>query len=412
MSDLAPVREQSRIKSLDVMRGFAVLGILIVNAAYFAAPWQTGLNPSLPPLAVSEETLWSWFIMHVFFEFKCITLFSLLFGVSIYLVGGERSDKARGALLRSRLFWLLVIGVIHATLIWNGDILVTYAITGFLVMFVRSWTPRTLLLVGALLLIVSIGAQSMFALFIDYVPTPKLEEIEAQIFTPSREDVQATIAAYQAGLISATRENASTWLEFLANSLPSLVIRTAGVMMIGMALFKVGFLSGNARAWVYGAVAALGAAALALIGYQAWLNAEGGFAFRHMMAGGAFANTALSIFGSLGYASALILLVKAGARFVTEPLAAVGRMAFTNYLTQSLIMTTIFWGGRGFGLYGEVDRPTLMGIVVAVWVLQLIWSPLWLAWFEMGPLEWVWRRLSYGRPVAITRDITTGKETA
>ena len=403
MSDIAPVQEQSRIKSLDVMRGFAVLGILIVNAAYFAAPWQTGLNPSLPPLSVTEETLWSWFIMHVFFEFKCITLFSLLFGVSIYLVGGERSDKARGALLRSRLFWLLIFGLIHATLIWNGDILVTYALTGFLVMLARSWSPRTLFIVGALLLIISIGMQSMFALFMDFIPPPKLAEIEAQIYTPSPETVLETIAAYQGGVLSAVQENVSTWLEFLANSLVVLIVRTAGVMMIGLALFKLGFLSGNARAWVYWLFVVLGAAALGVIGYQAWLNARGGFAFEHMMAGGGFANTALAIFGSLGYASALILLVKAGAELVTGPLAAVGRMAFTNYLTQSLIMTTIFWGGRGFGLYGEVDRPTLMGIVVAVWVLQLIWSPLWLARFQMGPFEWIWRRLSYGRPVAMAR---------
>lgn len=403
MSDIAPVREQSRIKSLDVMRGFAVLGILIVNAAYFAAPWQTGLNPALPPLAVTDETLWSWFIMHVFFEFKCITLFSLLFGVSIYLVGGEREDKARGALLRSRLFWLLIIGLIHATLIWNGDILVTYAITAFFVMLARSWSPRALLMVGGLLLILSIGVQSMFALFIDFIPPPKLAEIEEQIYTPSPETVQAMIAAYQGGVMSAIQQNVTTWVEFLSNSLLVLIIRTAGVMMIGLALFKLGFLSGNARAWVYWLFAALGAVALGVIGYQAWLNAEGGFTFRHMMAGGAFANTALAIFGSLGYASILILLVKAGARFITEPLAAVGRMAFTNYLTQSIIMTTIFWGGRGFGLYGEVDRPTLMAIVVAIWVLQLIWSPLWLARFQMGPLEWIWRRLSYGRPVAMAK---------
>src|SRR5690606_11611781 len=135
--------------------------------------------------------------------------------------------------------------------------------------------------------------------------------------------------------------------EFLANSLVVLIIRTAGVMMIGLALYKLGFLSGNAPAWAYGLFVALGAAALGVIGYQAWLNAQGGFAFRHMMAGGGFANAALSILASLGYASVLILLVRAGARVLTEPLAAVGRMAFTNYLTQSLIMTTIFWGGRG-----------------------------------------------------------------
>lgn len=403
MSDVAPVQEQSRIKSLDVMRGFAVLGILIVNASYFAAPWQTGLNPSLPPLAVTDETLWSWFIMHVFFEFKCITLFSLLFGVSIYLVGGEFGDKARGGLLRSRLFWLLIFGLIHATLIWNGDILVTYALTGFLVMFARSWSPRVLLIVGIILLLLSIGFQSSFALFFDYIPATKIADIEAQIFTPPPEDVQATIAAYQAGLVSATQQNASAWLTFLANTVGSLVVRTAGVMMIGLALFKLGFLSGRAPNWVYAIFLAIGAVSFALIGYQAWLNAENGFTFRHMMAGGAFANTALAIFGALFYASLFIVLVKAGARFITEPLAAVGRMAFTNYLTQSLIMTTIFWGGRGFGLYGEVDRPTLMAIVVAVWVLQLIWSPLWLARYQMGPFEWIWRRLSYGRPVAMAK---------
>jgi uncharacterized protein len=123
-----------------------------------------------------------------------------------------------------------------------------------------------------------------------------------------------------------------------------------------------------------------------------------------MMTRGTVVNSALSIFVSIAYASLFVLLVKAGARLITEPLAAVGRMAFTNYITQSLIMTTIFWGGgRGFGLWGEVDRPTLWAIVLAVWALQLIWSPLWLSRFQMGPLEWIWRRLSYGKPVAIAR---------
>jgi uncharacterized protein len=103
----------------------------------------------------------------------------------------------------------------------------------------------------------------------------------------------------------------------------------------------------------------------------------------------------------------LILLVKAGVRFLTEPLAAVGRMAFTNYIAQSLIMTTIFWSGRGFGLFGEVDRPTLMGIVGLVWLAQLIWSPIWLSKFQMGPLEWLWRRLSYGKGIVMGKQAPT-----
>jgi uncharacterized protein len=83
-------------------------------------------------------------------------------------------------------------------------------------------------------------------------------------------------------------------------------------------------------------------------------------------------------------------------------------MAFTNYIAQSLIMTTIFWGGRGFGLFGEVDRPTLWAIVLAVWAVQLVWSPLWLSRFQMGPLEWLWRRLSYAKPVAIGKQTPGG----
>jgi uncharacterized protein len=404
--DLTPVQEQRRIKSLDVMRGFAVLGILAVNAIYFSAPWQTGIDPTLPPLAVDENTLWSWFVMHVFFEFKCITLFSMLFGVSIYLVGGERSDAARGALLRRRLFWLLIFGLIHALLIWYGDILVTYAITGFVVLLVRSWSARTLMTVGVILYVLSLLGQGFMALLYGIMPAEKIgmihEEMTA-VFSVSPEDLARMKAAYQGNIGAGLQENLNTWLTFITNAVFGLTLRTAAVMMIGLSLFKWGFLSGNAPNWLYGLMLALCGVSLALIAWQAWLNWQAEFDLIHITARGQFANTALSIFVSIGYASLFILLVKGGLRFITEPLAAVGRMAFTNYISQSLIMSTLFWGGRGFGLWGEVDRPTLWVIVLGVWVLQLIWSPLWLSRFQMGPLEWVWRRLSYGRPVALGR---------
>jgi uncharacterized protein len=407
MSDVAPVQEHSRIKSLDVMRGFALLGILAVNAAFFAGPWQSSFDPLLPPLGVNEDTVWSWFVMHVFFEFKCITLFSMLFGASIYLVGGERSDKPRGAVLRRRLFWLLIFGLIHALLIWYGDILVTYAITGFLVLFARSWKPRTLLIVGIALYLISLLLQNMLGLFYDVIPPDQagpINEELARIFAISPEDTARIQAAYQGGYITGVQENVSTWVTFIVNGIFGLVIRTAAVMMIGMALFKWRFLSGHAPIWLYGLMLGLGVIALALIAWQAWLNWQARFDMIHMMTRGAFVNSAVSIFVSIGYASLFVLLVKAGARFLTEPLAAVGRMAFTNYIMQSLIMTTIFWGGgRGFGLWGEVDRPTLWAIVLGVWALQLIWSPLWLSRFEMGPLEWIWRRLSYAKPVRIAK---------
>lgn len=403
MSEVQPVAEQRRIKSLDTVRGLALLGILAVNAAYFAMPMPAAQNPMLPPTAIDDDTVGAWFTMHVFFEFKMITLFSMLFGASIFMVGGERSDKDRGAILHRRLGWLLLIGVIHGALIWYGDILLTYALTGMLVMFARSWKPMTLLIVGIVVTMLGVGLFVGMGVALGYAPPEALEEVRADVWAPPAEEVARIITAYQAGALSATAANLNAWLEFLGFT-PIFMIRTAGVMMIGMALFKWGFFSGNVATWVYVALSVIGAGALAVVAWQAQMNYAAAFPFVHMMGPGNGANFALSPLIALFYASALILIVKSGLlRIVTDALAAVGRMAFTNYLTQSLIMTTIFYGGRGFGLYGEVSREQLWGIVGAIWVLQLIWSPLWLSRFSMGPFEWVWRRLSYGRPVSITK---------
>jgi uncharacterized protein len=403
MTDLAPVQEESRIKSLDVVRGFALLGILAVNAAFFAAPFQAAQNPLLEPLAIDETTLWSWLLMHVIFELKMITLFSMLFGASIYLVGGERSDKERGKVLHRRLAWMLLFGAIHGALIWYGDILFVYAWTGLIVMFARSLRVSTLFIFGGVLFLLSVLIFSGLGAAMQYAPAEDLNTMRFKMWAPPVEEIDRLVAAYQAGVVSATSENFGSWLSFLGY-MPIFMVRTAGVMMIGMALLKSGFFSGKSSHAVYGITALIGAAALALVAWQAWINWELRFDFVHMMGAGNFANTLLSPFISLLYASLLIMLVKSGVlRLLTEPLAAAGRMAFTNYIAQSLIMTTIFYGGRGFGLWGEVDRPTLWAIVLAIWALQLIWSPLWLSRFKMGPLEWLWRRLSYARPVSMAK---------
>ncbi|MGD9815549.1 MAG: DUF418 domain-containing protein [Hyphomonadaceae bacterium] len=410
MSEIGPIATAARIKSLDVMRGFAVLGILVVNAMYFAAPWQTAQNPLLPPLGIDHSTMWSWFVMHTFFDFKCITLFSLLFGVSLYLVGGDGSDRERGALLRRRLFWLMLFGLLHGTLIWSGDILLHYAIAGFIVMFFRSWNAGLLLFVGGVLYLVMIGLQYFPALIAPYLPPEALAELQAgldeakaYVFAPPADELAAVTEAYRGDWASVFKANLDAWVTFFPYGVLGLLPRTIGVMLIGMGLFKIGFLSDRAPTGVYVFFAFVGACAIAAIGYQGWINWRLGFPFAHMQSAGTAVNTTVSILGSIGYAALFTLLARGGVRVITEPLAAVGRMAFTNYIAQSLVMTVIFWGGRGFGLFGEVDRPTLMAIVLAVWALQLIWSPLWLTRFEMGPLEWLWRRLSYGKPVRMAK---------
>jgi uncharacterized protein len=409
-AEVAPVKIADRIMSLDVLRGFALLGILAVNAAYFAAPWQTGFSPLVAPLTVDDQTMWSWFVMHVFFEFKCITLFSMLFGASIYMVGGERSDRSRGAVLRRRLMWLALFGLIHGLLIWYGDILLHYALCGFIVLLMRSWKPGTLFIVGGILYVLAFGLQTFSGPLLALAPPEQLEEILAPIeatFAVPAADFERMQAAFQGGVISSIQENVSIWMTAFPQSL-ALIPRTIGVMLIGLALFKIGFLGGRAPAWVYALMLLIGAVSLALIGYQALINWDLRFETVHMLGAGLAANVGLSIFVSIGYASLLVLLVKAGAKLLTAPLAAVGQMAFTNYIAQSLIMTTIFYGGRGFGLWGEVDRVTLWAIVLGVWAAQLIWSPIWLSRFSMGPLEWVWRRLSYGKQVSMAKEAPAG----
>ena len=164
-------------------------------------------------------------------------------------------------------------------------------------------------------------------------------------------------------------------------------------MMIGLGLFKTGFLSGALSVRLYRGVVAAGAVALAVVGGLTWLD---DMAHARMMWTAGVEGLLNPLIG-LGYASVLILMWKAGRAGALRPLAAAGGMALSNYLAQSILMTSLFWGGRGLGLMGQVDRPMLWAVVIGVWTLQLIWSPLWLSRFAMGPAEWVWRCLTYGR---------------
>lgn len=399
----APVEAARRIRTLDVLRGLAILGILAVNAPFFAAPWQTALNPNLEPLSIEGGPAWPWFVPHVFFEAKFITLFSLLFGASVFLVGGERSDLERGKVLRRRLGWMLLFGIIHGAAIWYGDILLVYALSGFIVMFARSWTPRTLMTIGVGAYLTLLAYAFLRGALVDLAPDEALQEMRIT-WSPEPQELSAVIASFNGSFLGSLAANFRAWAQFVPHEMYSAVPRTIAVMMIGLALFKWGFMSGAAPAWVYWVVAAVGAAALALVAWQARINYAAEFEFIHMQSRGALVNPALSILITLLYASLLILCVKAGVlRVLTNALAPVGQMAFTNYIAQSLIMTAIFYGGRGLGLYGQLEREQLMFIVAAVWALQLIWSRLWLARFRMGPLEWIWRRLSYGRPLAIRK---------
>lgn len=394
----APVGAGERIEHLDVLRGLAVLGILLVNAPAFAMPFEVSDHPLLSPHPFESDAQAAWWTMRVFFQQKFVTLFSMLFGVSIFLVGGERhADSDRGRVLKRRLLWLMAFGVLHGALIWFGDILFVYGLIGLIMMRCRSWAARRLVLWGLSLFLVStimmVGA-----------------EVATQ-FAPAGVDtgagtsasVRERITEVRSGLAGAQLANLKAWLLFALAGPIGFGPMSLGLMMWGLALFKLRVLQGGASTRTYLLMALVGALALAVIGWNAQDQIRDGFPAK-TRGWDELPNFTLAAVVTLGYIGTVNLALRGALlRPVFRALAPVGRMAFTNYIAQSLIMTTLFYGGRGLGLFGRLDWPEWTAIVAAIWVVQLIWSPLWLSRFNMGPLEWVWRRLSYGRPLPLRR---------
>lgn len=398
-----PVALKDRVRSLDAMRGLAVLGILAVNVVAFAFPFGVYMDAELAPQAPGAVgTYWVW-VSDTFFHSKFITLFTMLFGASVFMVGGERKDPVRGPLIRRRLLWLIGIALIHGLLIWWGDVLLLYAVTGLLVMLCRSMSGRKLIWIGLGVTILLALLAALGALAMNFAPP----EIQASIAeqkasmggTP--ETIAASIANYRSGWSGMLHENFAAWVQLQVAS-TFYIIPTLGLMLLGMGLFKTGFMAGRAPTGLYLLLIVLGGGVLAATGWYGWQEAfaaEG----QAPMNGLVEALNAFAFVITLAYMSVMILLATRGPKLIAAVFEPVGRMAFTNYLTQSLIMSTIFtqpWGPR---LMGQVGWETLPLLVAGVWAAQLVWSPLWLSVFRMGPLEWVWRCLTYGRLVPLLK---------
>ena len=388
-----------RIEQLDVLRGIAVLGILMVNAPSFAAPWFVREIPTASPEQFTGASPMVWWIVRTFFEQKFVTLFSMLFGVSLFLVGGEFGDRARTPVLVRRLLWLALFGLIHGVVIWWGDILLLYAPAGGVLFFCRSWPPRLLLPAGGVLIAVAalIATQEAFESLGSFA-----EREGGEVFSRLVAD---TIAGFRGDLAFVQEWNFAVWTFGVRLAWRDFAPLVLGLMMIGLGLFKLGVLQGRASTRTYQVVLLLGALALAVIGWTAAAELKGGFPVRTLGLWG-LPNFLLSVVVTLGYVALVSLALRTRAfRGPACVFGAVGRMAFTNYITQSLIMTAVFYGGgRGLGFFGQLTWTEWTLVVLAVWGAQLIWSPLWLARFRMGPLEWLWRSLSYNRPVPLRRD--------
>ncbi len=393
---LAPVRPGDRIFQLDMLRGWAVLGILAVNAMAFA--WPIDAETAVgDPFGHTGADAWGQWVVDIFFHDKFRTLFTMLFGVSVFLVGGERDDDDRGRLLRRRLFWLAAFGAIHGAAIWYGDILLHYAYCGLVMLLVRSWSAGRLLWVGGGISLVWMAFATVGPLLMGAMGPEFSTKMAANMPQISMEQINAAVAAYKVSAVAPWIENLKAWSTLASMSL-FLIPVTVPLMMLGLGLFKSGFLTGRAPAAVYAVFLVVAAAILALDG---WASLPGQEPASLPLGGLDSAAGGMAPLITLGYVSMLMLFSRFGLRIITDRLAPVGRMAFTNYLTQSLIMASLFYLPWGPGWMGTMGPAELWPIVIAVWALQLVWSPLWLSRFSMGPLEWLWRSLTYGRWVAL-----------
>lgn len=383
----------TRFECLDALRGFAVLGILMVNVQFFAMVWVVDEYPYVQGDFTSPMNQLVWWITETFFTLKFITLFSAMFGAGIILMLGTGEAVHRRHW--RRMLVLLGFGLIHAYVFWYGDILVPYALAGMVIVTARRMSVGGLFWLG-IGLVSFTGLLMVAASAIGVLLGDETSGAEAMGYTPDR--VAEITAIYQAGFLDRMGSNAVT---ALFGQLFQLVVfsgRIAGVMLIGMAAFRSGFLTlgWSSQRYTLSAAIAIPLGVL-LCGWQASHMIATEFApseaWKAMLA-----QYVGSLILAFGYASAIMLIAQSGwLKPVMNLLACTGRMAFTNYLTQTLIMTFIFVGFPGLGLFGEVDRAGQALIVLAVWALQLVWSPLWLSTYRFGPMEWAWRSLTYGQ---------------
>jgi uncharacterized protein len=402
-----PVTEAERVGSLDTLRGFALLGILVMNIQTFAMPEAAYLNPTVWG-DLTGANLQVWLLSHLLTDQKMMAIFSMLFGAGIALFADRAAAQGRSPvrLHLRRSSWLLLFGAAHGYLLWYGDILFLYAVCAFVVFWFRDLAPRRLLVLGILVLAVSSTIYLAMGASLPTWPPEARAEFIRDVWSPSEEALAAEVAAVR-----------GSWLEQLEHRFPTTLMmqtfvlaiwgfwRAAGLMLIGMALYRLGVFSARRSNQFYLRLVAAGVlVGLPLAGYGIYWNFSRGWSPLSFFYGSQF-NYWGSILVSLGWVGVVMLVYRRGILvWLSSALAAVGRTAFSNYILQTLICTTIFYG-HGLGLFGQVERTGQIGIVFAVWAFQLAVSPIWLRHFRFGPLEWLWRCLTYGRVQPIRKGV-------
>jgi len=370
-----------RIHPLDFIRGLAILGILLLNIVSFGLPGAAYLNPAWHGLPSRHDT-WAWAIVDLFAQIKFLALFALLFG------GGLQMLLPRGKRwLQARLSWLVLFGFVHSVFFWDGDILLDYGLIGLLVWRIIRDIDATPQLFKSGVMLYILGSCSLIVL--GMVSGPQA----GSAWQPSVAAVQyETFWKIHGGW-----ESDLTRLGMLPSDLLSLAVQygwqLAGLMITGAALMRSGWLRGE---W---GLAHYRRSALWLIGVAWLIQIPGiylqwatGWDFRWA---GFFLQVPRELGAPLqavGYAALCFGYWPMLSRLkITYAIRCVGRMALTNYLLQTLVCTTLF---NRLGWFNQLDRLQLLAVVPFVWLINILFSLLWLHYFRQGPLEWFWRKLT------------------
>lgn len=405
MQTSTPTQQSQRIISLDILRGFAIMGILIMNMTSFSMVSANYNNPmAAGVLAGADE--WAFWFSELFANQKFISLFSMLFGAGVILMSSRIEAKSRNPLGRHYLrnFWLLLIGLFHAYVIWYGDILVAYALCSVWVFLFRKKSANNLFIWGGIFMSISLLISLFFGLSMPYWPEEAVVE-NCSFWQPSEESLQEEIMAYQGGWgqQQVFRAEMSSFLETFV-FLTAVGWQVTGLMLIGMGLFKAKILTGERTARFYKRMLIIGLGLGLTLGIYGLLqNYAQAWSCEYSFFLGSQFHYVGSLPMALGYIAAVMLVCQGRyLPWLQKWIAPVGRMALTNYLMQSIIATFIFYG-HGLGLYGTVGRAGQWPIILGIWLLQLLYSRWWLSRFKFGPFEWAWRSLTYGKVQAFNK---------
>lgn len=426
---LEPTRRTDRILMLDATRGIAVLGILLMNITGFGLP-NAYDNPTNWGGSTGLD-LYTWRISALLFEGTMRGLFTLLFGAGVLLFLDRHTERNEGVpptdLYYRRTVWLIVFGLINGyVLLWDGDILFYYGVVGLLLYLFRNMNVGSLFISAALALAIQTGITvgewagyqwaeeaAVEARQLRSAGMPLEEDQAAAIetfediqrdFQPTLEDQQTFIDAVRKSYASAMEVIVPrTWYVHTGFFLRHGLFESMSMMLLGMALYRCGFLTGQTSTRTYVAVAVAGyIIGLAVNSFEIAQLEAAGFTPRALMK--SYLTYDLGrIPLTLAHIATIGLIFHAGLwQRAMSVMGSVGQMALTNYLSQSLLCLFLFTGA-GLAWFGQLSRFELYYVVLGIWAVQIVWSRWWLSRFQFGPCEWLWRTLTYWRVQPLRR---------